>query len=436
MLKKNKRVCFQKNKLLLFFLLTGTLLASFVLAQKPLEITYPTIPLADTPSTIKTSLPAYLKYVFNFSLIAAGILIFLALLRAGFSRLTSVANPEGLKDSNDQLISAVIGTVLLLSSYIILNTLNPTLTVLKMPGARIAKEIHVWSNPGRSGNDMGLKVSNPDLPSTLGSSGVQYLEFVSTNADEVDVSAYPDVNYGGTPTKVTTPGNVALARSISLAWKIPGVYLHSGTSLGGEPRLYLFSQAAVADFNDRAQSIRLLNQGSNQFAAVLHKDQNFQGECAVVFNDQNSLNNEDATGGGVVGNNQTSSVTIFKPDLGRPASGSEGVTLFGKDSSRNKVGVRATNNKITSFPVMGVENDSVDEVQILGNYIAVLFENNNFRGKCAVFTKSDDNLSDDPIGKCQGSPYGNCFCIPVINWCVPCEGPCTSSFMVFPIKPF
>jgi hypothetical protein len=68
--------------------------------------------------------------------------------------------------------------------------------------------------------------------------------------------------------------------------------------------------------------------------------------------------------------------------------------------------------------------------------MAVLFEHNNFRGKCAVFTKGDDNLSDDPIGKCSGSPYGDCFCIPVINWCIPCEGPCTSSFMAFPIKPF
>ena len=427
----------KKTKWLLFFLLTGVLLASFASAQKPLEITYPTIPLADTPSTTKTSLPAYLKYVFNFSLIAAGSLIFLAMLRGGFSYLTSAANPEGLRDSRDQLISAVIGTILLLSSYIILTTLNPTLTVLKMPGARIAKEIHVWSDPNREGNDMGLKVSNPDLAATLGSNGAQYLEFISTNPDEVDVSAYPGVNYGGSPIRVTAPGNLALAKSISLAWKIPGVYLYSGTSLGGEPRLYLFSQAALTDFNDRAQSVRLLNQGSNQFAAVLHKDQNFQGECAVIFNDQNSLANEDATGGGVVGNNQTSSITVFRPDLTRVwPGGRDGVTLWGKDSSRNRAGTQAANIRITSFPIGGVEGDSVSEVEIVGNYMAVLFEHNNFRGKCAVFTKSDDNLADDPIGKCGFSSYGDCFCIPVINWCIPCEGPCTSSFMVFPIKPF
>ncbi len=439
----------KKIKFLFFLLSAGILLASFVFAQKPLEVTYPSIPLADTPTTVKTSLPAYLKYAFNFSLVTAGILIFLAILKGGFSYLTSAANPEGLKDSKDQIISAVIGTILLLSSYIILNTLNPTLTVLQMPGARIVKEIHVWNDLVEEKDAVRVKISEADLTLDLGSGGARHLKLNATNFDEVDVIVYSEVNYNkdrnGSEATITAAGNLPFAaKSISLAWKIPGVYLHSGINLGGEPRLYLFNQGVLPDFNDKAQSIRLLNKDSNRFAAVLHRDQNFQGGCAVIFNDQNSLANEDTTsGGGIVGNEQASSVTVLRPDFARAPSGEDGVTLFGKDSSRNKAWASFTNRRVGTFPVSGfkdgsndtvnIKDDSINEIQIIGNYIAILFQASHFGGKCEVFTKSDDNLADNPIGKCP-VPFFECFCIPILGWCSSCYGPCTSSFIVVPTR--
>lgn len=116
--------------LLLLFLAAG---ASFVLAQeKSLEVQYPQIPGAETPVNTKILLPQYVKYVFNFSVWLAGFIAFGAMIYGGVRLLASAGKPAATGDAKDQMFAGILGLLLLLSSYIILNAINPQLLFLNV----------------------------------------------------------------------------------------------------------------------------------------------------------------------------------------------------------------------------------------------------------------------------------------------------------------
>jgi len=107
---------------------------SFVFAQdRELEVDYPDIVGATTPETVSTPLPEYIKYIFNFVIVFAGIIMLYALIKGGSLYLTSAGNAANMKLAKDQISSAFLGVVILLGSYIILTTINPRLAILNLP---------------------------------------------------------------------------------------------------------------------------------------------------------------------------------------------------------------------------------------------------------------------------------------------------------------
>ena len=119
--------------LLVLFLVSFISTTGFVFAQKPLEITYPEFPGVDIAAT-KPVLPAYVKYIFNFSIMIAGLIAFGALVYGGFRYLTSAGNPAAISDAKDRIFSAFLGLIILLCSYLILVTINSQLTMLDIVG--------------------------------------------------------------------------------------------------------------------------------------------------------------------------------------------------------------------------------------------------------------------------------------------------------------
>jgi len=134
-MKKDK-----KNKLFFLFLLLFIFVlgANFVLAQRELEIDYPVIPGAEvTLQTVEgTSLPEYVKYIFSFAIGIIGLLALGALIYGGIQYLTSAGSPEKLKRAKDQILAGILGLIILLSSYLILTTINPQLVVFEVSGLK------------------------------------------------------------------------------------------------------------------------------------------------------------------------------------------------------------------------------------------------------------------------------------------------------------
>jgi hypothetical protein len=85
------------------------------------------------PETIKAGLSEYVIYFFNFAILSTGLILFVALIYGGILYLTSVGQVAKLKAAKEQIVSAFLGIIILLSSYIILTTINPQLVMFHFP---------------------------------------------------------------------------------------------------------------------------------------------------------------------------------------------------------------------------------------------------------------------------------------------------------------
>jgi hypothetical protein len=124
----------------------NTIAENEAVAQQKLEIEYVTIPGGEAaPRTVEgTSLPEYVKYIFNFAILIIGLIALGMLIYAGVRYLTSAGDPEKLKGARSQILAAFLGLIILLSSYLILTNINPQLVVFDLSGL---KEITIKKPP-------------------------------------------------------------------------------------------------------------------------------------------------------------------------------------------------------------------------------------------------------------------------------------------------
>lgn len=121
--KKNKKILF----LLIFLGIFGITSTGFAL-----ELDWPTSP-GGTYLNENSTLPQLIEYLYEWGITIGGLVTFIALVSAGFQYLTSVGDPSKMKEATSNITSAVLGLTLLLSSWLILNTINPELTTFN-PG--------------------------------------------------------------------------------------------------------------------------------------------------------------------------------------------------------------------------------------------------------------------------------------------------------------
>jgi len=94
---------------------------------RKLEIGWPKSPMGTLMNGC-TTLPVMIKYFYEWGVLLGGLATFIALVMAGFQYLTSVGDPNKMKDARGNIISAILGLTLVLASWLVLNTINPDLT--------------------------------------------------------------------------------------------------------------------------------------------------------------------------------------------------------------------------------------------------------------------------------------------------------------------
>lgn len=135
---KNKKTKFSFSFFLL--LLVFILGASFFIAQNTwaadgeLEVRYPQLPGTgiEAPTSVRTLLPNYILYIFYFSLAISGFIAFGSLVYGGFHYLTSAGSATRMAEGRKQIFAAILGLVILFSSYLILTTVNPQLKIFSL----------------------------------------------------------------------------------------------------------------------------------------------------------------------------------------------------------------------------------------------------------------------------------------------------------------
>lgn len=101
-------------------------------AARPLEITYPEIQ-GFKPDTTQTDVAKYIRYIYYFLVTIGGLLALGALVYASVRYVTSAGRPEAMNDAKDQIFAALLGLLILLGSWVILNSISPNLVVLRLP---------------------------------------------------------------------------------------------------------------------------------------------------------------------------------------------------------------------------------------------------------------------------------------------------------------
>lgn len=160
----------RKTTILLFCLFSLLSITNFVFA---LEINYPRIPISGVlpPQDFVKNAPQnqiislYALYFFNLIIWLSGIIAFGVLIYGGFRYLTSAGNPERITAAREQIISAFFGILILLSSYIVLQVLNPYLIRLEIPDL---KEIKPFGKTKVSGLSLKPLVTSIDTEIPVG----------------------------------------------------------------------------------------------------------------------------------------------------------------------------------------------------------------------------------------------------------------------------
>jgi hypothetical protein len=76
---------------------------------------------------------AFVANFYQFALMIGGVLAFGIIVYGGVRYMASVGNPSGQSDAREWIEAALLGLLLLVGAYFILNVVNPKLTTLSMP---------------------------------------------------------------------------------------------------------------------------------------------------------------------------------------------------------------------------------------------------------------------------------------------------------------
>lgn len=146
---------------------------AFFLSQIPAEVHAEETEEVQTPYALEVQigevsevddLTEYIKALYEFLVGAAGIVATTMVMWGGMKWVISAGSGQKIADAKKTIIEAIIGLVLVLGSFVILNTLNPQLTLLALPevpeivledpppeeGQKIPCE---WEGPGDVAND-------------------------------------------------------------------------------------------------------------------------------------------------------------------------------------------------------------------------------------------------------------------------------------------
>ncbi len=162
-----------------------------------MEVLYPEID-EYRPTTLDSgAFPEYIRYISQFLIILAGIAAFGSLAYGGFLKATSAGEPLKEQKSKSRIISSLVGLIIVLSSYLFLDAINPSLVKLEQlnvssvddinsPGIYLSVDGNFYTEPGqeeeRRENVKKLNASEGGLGSLQGE--IEAIRIVNPTKDE------------------------------------------------------------------------------------------------------------------------------------------------------------------------------------------------------------------------------------------------------------
>lgn len=118
-----------------FFLLLLSFLFALLFFKFPvsaLELNWPNSPFG-TPLNDDSTLTDMIRYFYEWGIFLGGVLVLISFIIGGIQYISSAGNPVLMNEAKQRILSALIGLGLLLGIYLILNAINPELTIITAP---------------------------------------------------------------------------------------------------------------------------------------------------------------------------------------------------------------------------------------------------------------------------------------------------------------
>jgi hypothetical protein len=214
-----------------------------------------------------------------------------------------------MAEANQQIINSIYGLIIILASYLLLNTINPEMVILKGPQINSGNMgIVIYDNDG-CGSGVGeysfLHIySNTVFGDTTICSGTDCDSDQKENKDywinhvkSIRFKSAPEemkVKYAlkSNPEKLTEfsfQKNGCLSASfsdlkkITFEYNLPGVYLYKDDACEDDFLFYTMSTSgfpsAPVDWINKVKCLRIVNTKESRFVAVLHEHANYKGQC-------------------------------------------------------------------------------------------------------------------------------------------------------------
>ena len=394
-------------------------IAKTVSAAKTLELVYPILPGESTSIVVSSGLPKYIDYIFRFSIVSIGIIVFFIIIYNGIKYSTSLGNASKLLDAKQGISAGILGMIILLSSVLIFNTINPELTVLETSDPTVVDPI---VTPG-------IYICNYRVNEII-----ETIEKYKTGDKETAINAARDLkgimkNGNKVCLRVTTSGN--------LDFNFEPV-INSGNVINQTffaiPRKTTKYEEPVGGGNATLETKWVYDYG-----VIFHEKGEYKGRCKIALGDPN-LSNPGSINYSPYGRlsllntsekgfSRVNSVTLFsKIDDSELNYDKNGINLYECMNYNNLDFCPKTTAKEgeTLVPVMKgyslpsneadfgtlyqkdlikdglAENTRSITIKPVGSYFAVMYSEDGFVGEtCEVVFKDDINLLDQPIGRCD-----------------------------------
>ena len=111
-----------------------------------LNLDYPTLP-GGLDLQDNQDITTLIAWIYTFIIAVSGLAAFTMIVWGGLQWMTSSGNASATSDAKDRIKKALLGLLLILSSFIILNLINPELTVLQIPGSSPSGQPPITQTP-------------------------------------------------------------------------------------------------------------------------------------------------------------------------------------------------------------------------------------------------------------------------------------------------
>ncbi len=313
MFKKIKTI----QSLFILFLLLGVVNFSYAL-----EITYTSI--GGKTITEDSTLVDFVAYFFNLAVVLATVVAVVVIVYAGFNLVMSRGEPGKVNDAKSKMTGAFFGLAILLGSFIIVNSINPNIFVVKNIETKCLSGIDIVSGEGKNKKENCLQGSQGNLD--LGS--ISSTTWISDENAIPSIYVYTESGYKGTVSEVKHGGSIPSGtKSIYFMTNQEGIYLYDSTGYMPKDRSTpLILTGSVDDLNNSkdingltfskiVKSIYIKQPSSGNYNAILFSSPAYTGTCSYVLNSITNLNNAGSTlydNKPAIGQNNVSSIEVFK----------------------------------------------------------------------------------------------------------------------------